>query len=66
MSDEKFYYDLSIQMFEEDDGSVTYSVIQNFSEKEDDHEVIAYGVADSPEDAIVRVRKAADTVLTVE
>ena len=59
-----FYYDLSVQMFEDNDGKIDYSVIQNFSEEEDDHEVIVYGVADSPEEAIARCREGVDTVLT--
>lgn len=67
MSDnDKFYYDLSIQIFEDEGGKIDYSVIQNFSEDEDDHEVIVYGEADNPEEAIKRCRDGVDLVLRNE
>lgn len=57
------YYDITIQIFEDESGSVTYSVIQNFSEKEDDHEVIAYGETDTIEEAVKAAREAVLSVL---
>lgn len=58
-----YYYDLAIQIWEDEGGAVYYSVIQNFSEVEDDHEVIAYGEADSPADAARLAREAVFLVL---
>lgn len=56
-------YDLSIEIWEDPDGTIYYSVIQNFSDEEDDHEVIAYGQADSAKDAAREARNAVFTVL---
>jgi len=58
-----YYYDISLQIFAEPDGTVTYSVIQNFSEHEDDHEVIAYGSVDDPREAVRLAKEAIDVTL---
>ena len=56
-------YDLNIEIWEDEDGSVCYSVIQNFSENVDDYEIVAYGEADSFEDAAREARNAVFTVM---
>lgn len=56
--DKEYYYDIALQIFEDTTGSITYSVIQNFSEQEDDHEVIAYGETDTVEEALKAAKEA--------
>jgi hypothetical protein len=64
MSNEKdYYYDIAIQIWEDEGGNVVYSVIQSFSEKEDDCEVIAYGEVATAEEAIKNAREAVNSVL---
>lgn len=60
---DNYYYDLAIQIWEDEGGAVFYSVIQNFSENEDDHEVIAYGEAESSAEAARLAREAVFLVL---
>jgi hypothetical protein len=61
--DKYYYYDIDVQIWEDEDGSVVYSVIQSFSDQEDDIEVIAYGSVDTKAEAIKRAREAVLTVL---
>lgn len=61
--DKYYYYDIDVQIWEDEEGSVVYSVIQSFSESEDDIEVIAYGSVDTKAEAIKRAREAVLTVL---
>jgi hypothetical protein len=57
----KKFYDLTIQIWPEDD-EFYYSVIQSFTEEGEGLEVLAYGTEDSEEAALHRVR---ETVLSV-
>lgn len=58
-----YYYDLAIQIWEDEGGSIIYTVIQTFSEREDDFEVIAYGETDDRDEAVIRAREAINSVL---
>lgn len=58
-----YYYDLAIQIWEDEGGAIIYTVIQTFSEKEDDFEVIAYGETDDRDEAVIRAREAINSVL---
>ena len=50
------FFEVTVQIWEEQDGTTYYSVIQDFDEKEDDNEPLAYGTADNFEQAKRLVR----------
>lgn len=58
-----FYYDIDVQIWEEENG-VFWSVIQSFSEDEDDIEVLGYGNVDYKEEAVKRARECVLSVLS--
>lgn len=67
MAKRKYYYDLSVQIWTEDDDSsgYFYSVIQTHSERPGaKHDLLAFGEADTLQEAGQEVREAA--LLTLE
>lgn len=50
------FFEVTVQIWEDELGVVYYSVIQDFDENEDDNEPLAYGQADSFEQAKRLVR----------
>lgn len=40
-----YYEEVTTQIWIDEDGKVLYSVVKDFSDTEDDHEVVAYGEA---------------------
>lgn len=50
------FFEVTVQIWEEEDGSVYYSVIQDFDEKAEDNEPLAYGTADNIDQAKRLVR----------
>ena len=61
--DKYFYYDIDVQIWEDEDGTVYYLVVQSFSDEEDDSEVIGYGSVDTKKEAVERARESVLSVL---
>lgn len=57
------YYDLNVQVWEDEDGHVYYSVIQEFDEEGKDTEVLAYGETESVSEAAALAKRAVLDVL---
>lgn len=66
MSDEKFYYDINVQIFQSVGGLFYWSVVQEHDEAGVDAEVLAYGEEDSIEDAIENAKAAVASALTLK
>lgn len=58
-----YYYDIDVQIWEDPDGQVYWSVIQSFSEDEDDTEVLGYGNVEDKGEAVKRARECVLSVL---